>query len=106
MLRPGGRYIELGRLVGSPARARSARSRVLALHALVWGLRPDGYDGLLAYARERASNHFRLLGMEVYTRVEPAAGKAEQPYVLLVRTSKHPGRALALGLRPYFFTKT
>lgn len=82
-LRPGGRYIELGRLVGNPGAGEVGASRVLALHALDWGLRQATYDGLLAYARERASNHFRLLGMEVALRVESAAGKADQPYVLL-----------------------
>jgi hypothetical protein len=83
LLRPGGRYIELGRLVGTPGAGEVGASRVLALHALVWGLSQTAYDGLLAYARERASNHFRLLGMEVIAKVEAVPGKAEQPYVLL-----------------------
>ena len=83
-VRPGVRYIELGRLVGSPGAGEVGASRVLALHALVWGLDRPEYDGLLAYARERASQHFRLFGMQVATRVEHAEGKAAQPYVLLV----------------------
>ncbi|MDB5098180.1 MAG: hypothetical protein JWM80_2601 [Cyanobacteria bacterium RYN_339] len=82
-LRPGGHYIELGRLVGNPGAGEVGAARVLALHALDWGLHQTAYDGLLAYARERASNHFRLLGMEVALRVDSAPGKAEQPYVLL-----------------------
>lgn len=84
VLRPGGHYIELGRLVGAAGTGEVGASRVLALHALVWGLDRTQFDGLIAYARERASNHFRLLGMEVATRVEHAPGRAEQPYVLLV----------------------
>jgi hypothetical protein len=83
ILRPAGRYIELGRLVGTPGTGELGASRVLALHALVWGLGQTDFDGLIAYARERASNHFRLLGMEVVARIEAVPGRAEQPYILL-----------------------
>lgn len=93
-LRPEGRYIELGRLVGNPGAGEVGASRVLALHALVWGLNQTAYDGLIAYARDSASKHFRLLGMEVVTRVAAVPGRAEQPYVLLAAHLENTMNAL------------
>jgi hypothetical protein len=94
ILRPDGRYIELGRLVGTPGSGEVGASRVLALHALVWGLGQTDFDGLIAYARERASNHFRLLGMEEVARIAAVPGRAEQPYVLLAAHLENTLKAL------------
>lgn len=96
VLRPDGRYIELGRLVGKPDAGEVGAARVLSLHALVWGLHQQAYDGLIAYARERASRHFRMLGMQLATRNETIAGKANEPYVLLVSHLDNTMDALGL----------
>ena len=92
ILEPGRRYIELGRLVGDAN--EPGASRVLALHALVWGLAQREYDGLMAYARERASKHFRLLGMEVAATRDAVPIRDNKPYVLLTAHLENTMRAL------------
>lgn len=83
-LRPGTQYVEIGRMVVDPGTGEVGASRLLSLYGLAWGLAHTPYDGLIAYARERTVNHFRMLGLEVVARIEAAPGKADQPYVLLV----------------------
>lgn len=83
-LRADTQYVEIGRMVVAPGTADVGASRLLSLYGLVWGLTHTDYDGLVAYARERTVNHFRMLGLEVVERIEGVEGKARQPYVLMV----------------------
>lgn len=98
-LRPGTQYVEIGRMVVAPGTGEVGASRLLSLFGLVWGLTHTDYDGLVAYARERTVNHFRMLGLEVVDRLEGVEGKAAQPYVLMIAHRENTLRHLnALGL--------
>jgi hypothetical protein len=97
-LRSDTRYVEIGRMVVAPGTADVGASRLLSLFGLVWGLTHTDYDGLIAYARARTVNHFKMLGLEVVDQVASVAGKADQPYVLLVAHRENTLRHLgALG---------
>lgn len=98
-LRAGTAYIEIGRMVVAPGTGEVGASRLLSLFGLVWGLTHTDYDGLVAYARERTVNHFRMLGLEVVDRLEVVEGKAAQPYVLMIAHRENTLRHLgSLGM--------
>lgn len=100
-LRDDTQYVEIGRMVVDPGTGEVGASRLLSLYGLVWGLTHTPFDGLIAYARARTVNHFRLLGLEVVAEVDAPEGRANQPYVLMVahreNTLKHLG---SLGQLP------